>query len=65
MNNKARQANTDHYGQAVDLVVATCGGDIRCALRALVIANEYLKLELAEACSAASPGSILRADLPR
>jgi hypothetical protein len=36
MNNTARQPNTDHYGQAVDLVVATCGGDIRRALRALV-----------------------------
>jgi hypothetical protein len=32
---------------AIDEIVATCGGDIRGALRALLIVNEQLEAELA------------------
>jgi LuxR family maltose regulon positive regulatory protein len=39
---------------ADELVFAMCGDDLRSALRALVIANEYLKRGLTEACSALS-----------
>jgi ATP/maltotriose-dependent transcriptional regulator MalT len=56
MNDAAVQSNADRYEQVVDLVFAICGGDLRSALRALVIANEYLKRELTEACSALSLG---------
>jgi LuxR family maltose regulon positive regulatory protein len=36
---------------ADDSVFAICGDDLRSALRALIIANEYLKRGLTEACS--------------
>jgi DNA-binding CsgD family transcriptional regulator len=49
-----RRLGADRYEQVVDLVFAISGGDLRSALRALVIANEYLKLELAAAYSAVS-----------
>src|SRR4030081_3468809 len=39
---------------ADDLVFAICGDDLPSALRALVIANKYLKRGLTEACSALS-----------
>jgi LuxR family transcriptional regulator, maltose regulon positive regulatory protein len=39
-----------------DLVFAICGDDLRSALRALIVANEYLKRRLTEACSAPSDG---------
>src|SRR6266436_8380173 len=41
---------------ADDFAFAICGDDLRSVLRALVIANEYLKRGLAEACSAPSGG---------
>ena len=34
------------YDRAVDSAIATCGGDIRGALKALIIANEFLEDEL-------------------
>lgn len=34
------------YDRAVDSAIATCGGDIRGALKALIIANEFLEEEL-------------------
>jgi DNA-binding CsgD family transcriptional regulator len=46
----------DRYDQVVDLIFAICGSDVRSALRALVIANDYLKLELAGACSGVMRG---------
>jgi hypothetical protein len=42
----ATQNQIDHYDRAVDSVIATCGGDIRGALKALLIANEFLEEEL-------------------
>jgi LuxR family maltose regulon positive regulatory protein len=56
MNDAAVRFDTDRYEKVVDLVFAICGGDLRSALRALTIANEYLKRELTEACSALSLG---------
>ncbi|MEI9923520.1 MAG: helix-turn-helix transcriptional regulator [Bradyrhizobium sp.] len=52
----ADQPDADRYDQVVDLIFAICGSDVRGALRALVIANEYLKLELAGARSGAMRG---------
>lgn len=40
------QKDIDRYDRAVDSAIATCGGDIRGALKALIIANEFLEEEL-------------------
>ncbi|OSI23733.1 hypothetical protein [Bradyrhizobium canariense] len=37
----------DHYELAVDEIVAACDGDLRDALRALILLNEQLEQELA------------------
>ena len=42
----ATQKDIDRYDRAVDSAIATCVGDIRGALKALVIANEFLEDEL-------------------
>jgi hypothetical protein len=42
----ATQDDIDRYDRAVDSAVATCGGDVRGALKALIIANEFLEEEL-------------------
>lgn len=42
----ATQRDIDRYDRAVDSAIATCGGDLRGALKALIIANEYLEEEL-------------------
>ncbi|CAN5235458.1 hypothetical protein BH10PSE10_BH10PSE10_22660 [soil metagenome] len=42
----ATQKDIDRYDRAVDGAIATCGGDIRGALKALIIANEFLEDEL-------------------
>ncbi len=36
----------ERYDRAVDSAIATCGGDVRGALKALIIANEFLEEEL-------------------
>ncbi|MGL5164695.1 MAG: hypothetical protein ACRC9K_02265 [Afipia sp.] len=51
----ATQRDIDRYDRAVDSAIATCGGDIRGALKALIIANEFLEEELRQVldtCSA-------------
>jgi hypothetical protein len=47
----------DPYEAAVDDAIATCNGDLRGALKALIIANEFLErdLERALATDGASP----------
>ncbi len=45
----ATQRDIDRYDRAVDSAIATCGGDLRGALKALIIANEYLEEELRQA----------------
>lgn len=42
----ASQSEMDRYDRAVDSAIATCGGDLRGALKALIIANEFLEEEL-------------------
>jgi len=36
----------DRYEVAVDEAIAACGGDLRAALKALLIANEFLEHQL-------------------
>jgi hypothetical protein len=37
---------TDSYDFVIDEAIAICGGDLRGAVRALLIANEHLEAEL-------------------
>jgi hypothetical protein len=39
---------------AVDQAIAACGGDMRSAIRALIVANEYLETEVGELMKAVS-----------
>jgi len=51
------QPNTqeaDELEAAVDQAVAACGGDMRSAIRALIVANEYLESEVSELMKAVS-----------
>ncbi len=43
---------------AIDHVVATCNGDIRGALKALLLVNEQLEAELAQAYAAVAHGGL-------
>jgi hypothetical protein len=56
----ATQTEIDRYDRAVDGAIATCGGDLRGAIKALIIANEYLERELGYALDPAAR-SFLRA----
>jgi len=44
----------DDLEAAVDQAIAACGGDLRSAVRALIVANEYLETEVGELMKAVS-----------
>jgi len=44
----------DPYESAIDDAIATCNGDLRGALRALIIANEFLERDLEKALASPS-----------
>jgi hypothetical protein len=46
--------DVDELEAAVDQAIAACGGDTRAALRALIVANEFLETEVAELMKAVS-----------
>ncbi len=48
------QADADRLEAAADEAIAVCGGDIRAALKALIVANEFLELEVGELKKAVS-----------
>jgi hypothetical protein len=51
------QPNTqgaDGLEAAVDQAIAACGGDLRSTIRALIVANDYLKTEVGELMKAVS-----------
>lgn len=50
------QLAVERYESAVDEAIAACDGDTRGALKALIIANEYLESELSSLCVAVSSG---------
>jgi hypothetical protein len=39
---------------AVDQAISACGGDVRAAIRALIVANDYLESEVGELMKAVS-----------
>jgi hypothetical protein len=62
----ATQKDINRYDRAVDSAIATCGGDIRGALKALIIANEFLEEELRQVLAEASKDSAQSvSDLPQ
>lgn len=44
---------------AIDEIVASCNGDLRGAVRALLLINEHLETELAKAYAAAADRSLV------
>lgn len=59
----ATQSDIDRYDRAVDGAIATCGGDLRGALKALIIANEYLEEELRQVLDLVSEQPMLEANV--
>ena len=43
---------------AIDKIVAACNGDLRGALKALLLVNEQLEAELAQLYAVVSPGEL-------
>ena len=52
---QASQRDLERYDRAVDSAIATCGGDLRGTLKALIIANEFLEEELRRQVGDAEP----------
>ena len=50
--------DSDPYEAAVDDAIATCDGDLRGALKVLIIANEFLERDLQKAMASAPAPSI-------
>ncbi|HEX7789910.1 MAG TPA: hypothetical protein VF467_05205 [Afipia sp.] len=59
----ATQKDIDRYDRAVESAIATCGGDLRGALKALIIANEYLEEELRQVLDEVSACVIPKRDV--
>jgi hypothetical protein len=49
-------AEHDRLDLAAEDAIAACGGDMRSAIRALILANEYLEFELGQCQGAVSRG---------
>ena len=47
-------SDVDRYEQACDQAIAMCDGNLRSTIKALIMANEYLELELREVQAAVS-----------
>jgi hypothetical protein len=56
MSEQASATDNDHYEQACDQAIAMCDGNLRSTIRALIMANEYLELELSELRAAIASG---------
>jgi stage V sporulation protein SpoVS len=48
------QADADRLEAATDQAIAACGGDARDAVKALIVANEYLESEVCDLMRAVS-----------
>jgi hypothetical protein len=56
MSEPSSLSDVDRYEQACDQAIAMCDGNLRSTIRALIMANEYLELELREVQAAVSNG---------
>ena len=50
--------DNSHYEQACDQAIAMCDGNMRSTIKALIMANEYLEMELSELQAAISSDCI-------
>ena len=50
------QADADRLNAATDQAIAACDGDARLAVKALIVANEYLEAEVKALQAAVSTG---------
>ncbi|KJC37141.1 hypothetical protein UP09_28260 [Bradyrhizobium sp. LTSP885] len=50
------QADADRLEVAADQAIAACGGEARDAVKALILANEFLEAQVAELQAAVSNG---------
>jgi hypothetical protein len=50
------QGDADRLETATDQAIAACGGDAREAVKALIVANEFLEAQVAELQAAVSTG---------
>jgi hypothetical protein len=48
------QGDADRLEAAADQAIAACGGDVRDALKAMIVANEFLESEVCELMQAVS-----------
>ena len=46
------------YEQACDQAIAMCDGNLRSTIKALIMANEYLEIELGELQAAVAAGCV-------
>jgi hypothetical protein len=54
MSEPALSSEIDRYEQACDQAIAMCDGNLRSTIKALIMANEYLEIELRELQAAVS-----------
>jgi hypothetical protein len=64
MSDLSALSDDDRYEQACDQAIAMCDGNLRSTIKALIMANEYLELELRELQAVVS-NAFAAADLPR
>ena len=50
--------DNSHYERACDQAIAMCDGNLRSTIKALIMANEYLELELFELRAAIASGYV-------
>jgi hypothetical protein len=54
MSESASLSEIDRYEHACDQAIAMCDGNLRSTIKALIMANEYLEIELMELQALAS-----------
>jgi hypothetical protein len=59
------QSDADQLEAATDQAIAACGGDAREAVKALIVANQFLETELEKLRAAVSNGYARGKMLPR
>ncbi|KRR04964.1 hypothetical protein [Bradyrhizobium valentinum] len=51
-------SDNSRYEQACDQAIAMCDGNLRSTIKALIMANEYLEIELEELQAAVAAGCV-------
>jgi hypothetical protein len=51
-------SDNNRYEQACDQAIAMCDGNLRSTIKALIMANEYLEVELEELQAAIAAGCV-------